>query len=154
MEQRRPPRLLRWTLGASVALYALAAGAQVVVADAWVRATVPGQRTAGAFMQVKSAVDARIVAASSPIAKVVEIHEMKLEGGIMKMRAVETLALPAGQPVTLSPGGYHVMMMGIAQPLKEGDRVALTLVVEEKSGRRHDVAVSAAVKSMTAGAAK
>ncbi len=141
-------------LGAAVALFALAAGAQVVVSDAWVRATVPGQHTAGAFMQLQSAVDARIVGASSSIAKVVEIHEMKLDGGVMKMRAVETLALPAGRPVTLSPGGYHVMMMGIAQPLREGDRVPLTFVVEDKSGRRHDVAVTATVKAMTAGAAK
>jgi copper(I)-binding protein len=64
------------------------------------------------------------------------------------------LALPAGKAVTLSPGGVHVMLMGIAQPLSEGARVPLTLVIEEKSGRRHDVSVSAAVKSITAGAAK
>jgi len=154
MNVRRTPELARRALCAGLALVPLAASAQVSVADAWVRATVPGQRTAGAYMQLKSAVDARVVAASSPVAKVVEIHEMKLDGGIMTMRAVETLALPAGQSVTLSPGGFHVMLMGIAQPLKEGDRVPLTLVVEEKSGRRQDVTVAAPVKAMTAGAAK
>ncbi len=105
-------------------------------------------------MQVRSAVDARIVGASSPVAKVVEIHEMKLDAGVMTMRAVDALALPAGRQVVLWPGSVHVMLMGIAQPLKEGDRVPLTLVVEDKSGRRQEVPVSAAVKAITAGVAK
>src|SRR6266545_8099496 len=135
MQAHRMLIVLRWPLGAAAALFALAACAQIAVADAWVRATVPGQRTAGAFMQLKSATDAGLVGVSSPIAKVVEIHEMKLDAGVMKMRAVDRLDLPAGKPVALSPGGYHVMLMGVAQPLKEGDRVPLTLVVEDKSGR-------------------
>ncbi len=141
---------LRWPLALALISYALAASAQVEITGAWVRASVPGQRTAGAFMQLKSATEARLVAVSSPVAKVVEIHEMKLDSGVMKMRAIDKLDLPAGKPVTLAPGGYHVMLMGVAQPLKEGDSVPLTLTIEDKSGKRQQVAVQARVRGLTA----
>jgi copper(I)-binding protein len=86
---------------------------------------------------------------SSPVAKVAEIHEMKMDGGVMTMRAVDKLALPPRKTVDLSPSTYHVMLMGLSQPLKEGDSVPLTLVIEDKTGR-HDVRVSAPVRALTA----
>ena len=76
---------------------ALPAAAQVAVTDAWVRGTVTGQKVTGAFMQLKSPTDTALVAVTSPVAKVVEIHEMKQDGGMMKMRAVDKVALPAGK---------------------------------------------------------
>jgi copper(I)-binding protein len=130
---------------------ALPAAAQVAVADPWVRGTVAGQKATGAFMQLKSASDAALVGATSPVAKIVEIHEMKMEGGVMKMSAVDRLPLPAGKAVDLKPGGYHVMLMDLTQPLKEGESVPVTLTIEDKAGRKTTVEVKAAVKSLTGG---
>ena len=134
-------------------LFALPAAAQVTVTDAWVRGTVPQQMATGAFMQLKSAKDAKLVEASSPVAGVVEIHEMKLENNVMRMRAVTALDLPAGRTVELKPGGYHVMLMDLVQPLKEGDMVPLKLTFEDKSGKKQTVEVKAQVKALTSGSA-
>jgi hypothetical protein len=128
----------------------LPAVAQVTVSDAWVRGTVAGQKVTGAFMQLKSPADALLVAATSPVAKIVEIHEMKTEGGVMKMRAMDKLALPAGVAVDLKPGGYHMMLVDLTQPLKVGDTVPLTLTITDKAGNKQTVEVKATVKSLTA----
>ena len=125
--------------------------AQVAVTDAWVRGTVTGQKATGAFMQLKSPADASLVAVSSPAAKIVEVHEMKMEGGMMKMGAVSKLALPAGKAVELKPGGYHVMLMDLVKPLTEGDTVPLQLTFEDKAGKKSTVEVKAVVKPLTAG---
>ena len=125
--------------------------AQVTVTDPWVRGTVTGQKATGAFMQLKSPADAALVAVSSPVAKIVEIHEMKMEGGMMKMNAVDKLALPAGKAVDLKPGGYHVMLMDLVKPLKDGDFVPLQLTFEDKAGKKQTVDVKALVKPLAAG---
>jgi copper(I)-binding protein len=137
-------------LAAALAI-AVPAAAQVAVADPWVRGTVAGQKATGAFMQLKSAADATLVGAASPVAKIVEIHEMKMDGGVMKMSAIDKLPLPAGKAVDLKPGGYHVMLMDLTQELKEGQSVPMTLTVEDKAGKKTSVEVKAAVKSLTAG---
>lgn len=90
-----------------------------------------------------SAKPAKVVAASSPAAAVVEIHEMKMDGGVMKMRAVDALALPAGQAVALKPGSYHVMLMGLKAPISAGETVPLTLTVEGEDKQRSTVEVKA-----------
>ena len=136
--------------GLLLALAAAPALAQVAVADAWVRGTVPAQKATGAFMQLTSPTETALVAASSPAAKVVEIHEMKMEGGMMRMKAVDRIALPAGKPVALSPGGYHVMLMDLAAPLKEGDTVTVTLTFADKDGRKTTQDVKAPVRALTA----
>lgn len=117
--------------------------AQVQVDSPWVRATVPQQKATGAFMRLTSHGDARVVSVSSPAAAVTEIHEMKMENDVMKMRAVEALDLPAGQTVELKPGGYHVMLIDLKAQVKEGDMVPLSLVIENKDGKRETVEVSA-----------
>ena len=122
----------------------------VAVADPWVRGTVTGQKATGAFMQLKSSADTALVAAASPVAKIVEIHEMKVEGGMMKMNAVDRLALPAGKPVDLKPGGYHVMLMDLVKPLKDGDTVPLQLTFEDKAGKKQTVEVKAVVRPLAA----
>jgi copper(I)-binding protein len=127
------------------------AAAQVTVTDAWVRGTVAGQKATGAFMQLKSPTDMALVEAASPAAKIVEIHEMKMEGGMMKMSAVDRLPLPAGKAVDLKPGSYHVMLFDLKQPLKAGDTVPLTLTVEDRAGRKSNVEVRAAVRPLGAG---
>ncbi len=142
-------RCARLLLAAAIAV-ALPATAQVTVTGPWVRGTVTGQSATGAFMQLKSPADAALVAVTSPVAKIVELHEMKMDGGMMKMRAVDRIALPAGKPVDLKPGGYHVMMMDLVKPLKEGETVALQLTIEDKAGRKQTVDIKAAVKPLTA----
>ncbi len=125
--------------------------AQVTVADPWVRGTVAGQKSSGAFMQLTSTVDVTLVDAASPAAKIVEIHEMKVDGGMMKMRAVDRLPLPAGKPVELRPGGYHLMLLDLPTPLKPGDVVPVTLTFEDKAGRATTLRVNATVRALTAG---
>ncbi len=135
----------------SVAAMALctAAAAQTTVADAWVRGTVPQQKASGLFAVITSVQGGRLVAASSPVAGVVEIHEMAMEGTTMRMRELAGgLPLPAGQAVELKPGGYHVMLMDLKQPLKAGDTVPVTLVVEGADGQRQTVAVQAPVRPL------
>ena len=123
-----------------------AAHAQVTVDKPWVRTTVAQQTTTGAFMTITSAQDGKLVSASSPIAASVEVHEMKMEGDVMKMRPVDALPLPAGKPVDLKSGSYHVMMMGLKAPVKAGDVVPLKLVVEDAKGRRETVDVQATAR--------
>jgi len=113
--------------------------AQVSVKEPWVRATVAQQQATGAFLQITSATPARLVSASSPVAAVVEIHEMSMDAGVMKMRAVPALELPAGVSVELKPGGYHVMLMGLKNQIKAGDSVPLSLVVEGTNKKRETI---------------
>jgi periplasmic copper chaperone A len=128
-------------------LIAATAQAQVSVQDPWVRATVAGQMASGAFMTLSSAKAARVVSASSPVAGMVEIHEMKMDDGVMRMRALDALPLPAGQVVVLKPGGYHVMLMGLKAPIKAGDTVPLTLVVEGADKQRQTLEIKAVARA-------
>jgi copper(I)-binding protein len=123
--------------------------AQVSVADAWARAVVPGQNATGAFMRLTAATDATLVDVASPAAQFAEIHEMRMEGGVMRMSAVEKVPLPAGKPVELRPGGYHVMLMDLKAPLRAGDVVPLTLTIEDKAGKKQKIDVKATVRPFT-----
>ena len=135
---------------ALLAVAAFAAHAQTTVKDPWVRGTVAGQKATGMFGQVTSTTGGKLVAASSPMAGVVEIHEMAMDGNVMKMRAVSGLELPAGKAVDLKPGGYHVMLMDLKQDLKPGDAVPVTLVIEGPGGKRESVEIKAPVKALAA----
>jgi len=125
------------------------AAAQVAVTDPWVRGTVAGQRATGAFMKLTPGADQKLVAAASPVAKIVEIHEMAMDGGVMKMRAVAKLDLPAGKATELKPGGYHVMLMALEKPLNEGETVPITLTFEDAAGKRQSLEIKAPVKALT-----
>jgi len=144
-------RVNRLFLVGGLALAAQMACAQTTVKDPWVRGTVAQQKASGAFMQLTSAQGGKLISASSPVAGVVEIHEMAMDGNVMKMRAIPGLDLPAGKSVELKPSGYHVMLMDLKQQLKEGDTVPLTLVVEGKDGKRETLEVKASVKALAAG---
>jgi copper(I)-binding protein len=146
---RTLPRLLALALPALVV--AAPAWAQVTVADPWARPTVPGQKVGGVYMTITAVSDSKLVAASSPAARVTEVHEMAMVDNVMKMRAVPELALPAGRAVELKPGGYHVMLIDVAKPLAIGDRVPLTLEVVDRGGKRSRVDVTAEVRSAPPG---
>jgi hypothetical protein len=143
-------KIVRPFVVAAALAVAFPAVAQIAVMDPWVRGTVAAQKATGAFMQLKSATDVTLVGATSPIAGVTEVHEMKMDGGVMRMSAVPRLELPAGKVVDFKPGGYHVMLMDLKQPLKDGDRVPVTLTFQDKAGKRFDVDVVAPVRALAA----
>lgn len=131
-----------------------AAQAQTTVTDAWVRGTVAQQKASGLFAQITAAQGGRLVSASSPVAGVVEIHEMTMDGDVMRMRQLpDGLALPAGKAVTLKPGGHHVMLMDLKQPLKAGDTVPVTLVIEGADKKRQTLELKVPVRAIGAAAA-
>lgn len=132
--------------GAAVLVWAAMAGAaEVSVQDAWAKATLPGQKVAGAYMTITSDARARLVGVESPAAKVAEVHEMRHEDGVMRMRRLDALDLPAGKAVKLAPGGFHIMLMDIREPLVAGQSVPLTLLIEA-DGKRQSVPVRASVR--------
>lgn len=139
------------TIAAAALMVAATAQAQVnvTVKDAWVRATVPTQKATGAFMQLQAAKDSKFVSVSSPLTPNVEVHEMAMQGDVMRMRQVQAIELPAGKTVELKPGGYHIMLLNLKAQVKEGETVPFTLVFEGKDGKRETVEVKAPVKSLT-----
>ena len=141
----------RFAIASLLAISTLSAFGQVTVQEPWVRGTVPQQKATGAFMQLKAEKDSRLVSAKSPVAGVVEIHEMAMEKDVMKMRALPNgLELPAGKSVELKPGGYHVMLMDLKQQVKEGDTVPITLIVEGKDKKQTTIEIKAPVKALGA----
>jgi copper(I)-binding protein len=134
---------------AAASLFSSAAFAQVTVGDPWIRATVPAQKTAGAFMQLRSPKATRLVDVQSPVAGRAEVHQMAMEGQTMRMQKVDGIDLPAGQPVNLSSGGYHVMLFDLKQQLKEGAQVPLTLTFVGADKKRENVTVQVPVKPLT-----
>lgn len=146
-------KTIHWMTAAALLSVTIAASAQTTVADAWVRGTVAQQKATGLFAKITSATGGKLVAASSPVAGVVEIHEMRMDGDTMKMRQLaQGLDLPAGQAVELKPGGYHVMLMDLKQPLKNGELVPVTLTIEGRDGKKQTVEIKAPVKPLGAAA--
>ncbi|TLP64782.1 MULTISPECIES: copper chaperone PCu(A)C [Pseudomonas] len=137
---------------AAVALLGLAlpAFAETRVSDAWVRASVPHQQSTGAFMTLTASTDSKLVGVASSVAKTVQVHEMTMNGDVMGMREVKAVDLPAGKPVKLDPNGYHVMLMGLNQQVKEGEQVPLSLTIEDANGTQETVQVQAGVRALNA----
>lgn len=102
----------------------------VTVKDAWIRGTVQGQNATGVFMELTGKSNTRLVGVSTPLTKTAEVHNMKLENGVMKMFPVDGIDVPAGKTVRLASGGYHVMLLNLQKPLNAGDKVPLQLTFE------------------------
>ena len=129
------------------------ASAQVLVKDAWVRTSVQGQKATGAFMTITAKEGSKLVSASTPVAGVAEVHEMKMDGDIMRMRAVAGgLDLPAGKAVELKPGGYHVMLMDLKAALPKDTTVPLTLVFKDAKGVESKIELKVPVSTVAPGA--
>ncbi len=122
------------------------------VKDAWVRTSVQGQKATGAFMNITAKDDAKLVGASSPVAGLGEVHEMKMEGDVMKMRAIPALDLPAGKTVALKPGGFHVMLMDLKTPLKKDSTIPLTLRFKDAQGKESTLNLQVNVSTQAPGA--
>jgi copper(I)-binding protein len=134
--------LAGWLLAASAA--ALAADA-LTVSHAWARATVPGQQVGAVYMNLQSADDTQLVKAESPAASVVEIHSMTMTDGVMEMRMLHSLPLPAGKVVKLEPGGLHLMLFDLKAPLRAGQEITVQLHVS-RAGKKELVTVAVPVR--------
>jgi len=135
---------------ASGSLYAQ----NVEVKNAWVRASVQGQKATGAFMQITASQPTTLVGAASPVAGVAEVHEMKMDGDVMRMRALpQGLPLPAGKPVALTPGGYHVMLMDLNTTLPKDSTIPLTLVFKDAKGQESRIELKLPVATTAPGGA-
>jgi copper(I)-binding protein len=135
-------------VAASLPALALPAAAQVQATGAWARGTVGGQNSTAVYMRLRSALPAAVVAVESPLG-VAELHQMSMNGDVMRMRPLRRLELPAGRTVELGPAGAHIMLTGLKRPLAKGDRVPLRLTVET-GGKRRTVDVAAEVRDPTA----
>ncbi|MEO7391688.1 MAG: copper chaperone PCu(A)C, partial [Ramlibacter sp.] len=121
------------------------------VEGAWVRSAVPGQQGTGAFMKLTAKEAMQLVGIATPVAGTAEVHEMKMEGDIMKMRAVDKLDLPAGRSVELRPGGYHLMLQDLKQPLAAGGTVPLTLTFRDAKGAQSKLELNVPVATQGPG---
>ena len=121
------------------------------IAHPFARATPPGAMSGGAYLTIENSgtATATLVSAASPVAGAVELHQMTMDGGMMTMRAVRTIDVPAGAKLELKPGGYHLMLLDLKQPLKQGETFPLKLTFEKLG----TVEVAVEVEAMGAGGA-
>jgi copper(I)-binding protein len=143
---------LKTLLALAALAVSAAANAQVEAKNVWARATVQGQMGTGAFMTLTAKEPVRLVGAASPVAGVVEIHEMAMEGNVMRMRAIDGLDLAAGKPVELKPGGYHVMLMDLKRALKAGEKIPVELRFETRDRKQFTLPLEAEVRMTAPGA--
>jgi copper(I)-binding protein len=120
----------------------------IVVSEAWTRATAPGQKVAGVYFDIASDRNARLVGVETTLTDAAELHLMTMDDGVMRMRAVSEVDLPAGKTVKFKPGGYHVMLFDLRQPLEAGAQVALELLVEYEDGEQTKLPVMANVRNL------
>ncbi|MBV6821996.1 copper chaperone PCu(A)C [Pseudomonas sp. PD9R] len=143
-------RIKQLALGLSLIGMAWQVSAQTQVNDAWVRATVAGQPSSGAFMTLQADTDSKLLSVQSPVAKTVQIHQMTMKDDVMRMGEVESVPLPAGKPVSFDPNGYHIMLMDLSGQIKEGSKVPLILVVENAKGEKETIKVEAEARALDA----
>jgi len=141
---------LATAIGAGAVSLALAQS--VTVSESWARATVVGQKATGVFMKLTSANGSRLVSASSPVAGFGEVHEMRMDGDVMKMSPLKDgLELPAGKSVELKPGSFHVMLMDLKGPLVKDTTIPVTLVFADAKGVQTKTELTVPVNAMTQG---
>lgn len=139
MRVLRISMLLAWGIFAAAPVLAQSGGLEID--HVWARAT-PGKSDIGAaYLTIRSPSADRLVGASTPVAKEAQLHAMTMMGMVMKMRPLAAVNVPAGQSVTLAPGGMHIMLVGLKSPLKPGQSFPLTLTFAKAGQRTVDVAV-------------
>jgi copper(I)-binding protein len=118
---------------------------QISISDAWARATVPGQVVGAAYLSIAAKQDIRLDAVTTPVAESVEIHTMQIQQGVMSMRMLEKLDIPAGKKVTLAPGQTHLMLIDLKSPLKAGENITLQLSFSHRDGSSQQQTIIAPV---------
>ena len=148
---RHDPKLLlaviAMTAGLLVTDWSQAAD-PITANNAWVRATMPGQKVGAAYLDLQSTVDTTLIRVESPVAESVELHSMTMNNGVMEMRMLDRMALPAAKTVKLAPGGNHLMLFGLKQPLQKGTQVPLTLHFRYADGKPGKLELNAPVKAV------
>ena len=142
--------MTQWIGFAALLLAAQAFAGEIKVSDVWARATAPGQENGSVGLVITSQKDARLIAVASPAAESAEIHTMTMDNGVMQMRQLEYLPLPAKQAVTLGPGGEHLMLFGLKHALKAGDTFPLTLTVQHADKKTEKIKIKALIRPLTA----
>jgi len=142
-----PHFLLRMIVSICLLGVAVLVQAEVKMTDAWVRASNPGQSVAAAYVTLSSPQDVTLVYAETERAGTVEMHSMTMQNGVMKMRSMEELPVPAGKPVKLAPGGLHLMLFEFPTPFKVGEQVKFRLCFKDKQGKITDQFVTMPVKA-------
>jgi periplasmic copper chaperone A len=137
----------RLAITLSLLLWSLCAHAGVEISNAWARTTAPGQEVGAAYMSLKSTRAAKLLEVKSPAADSVEIHEMSMNNGVMKMRMLDVLDLPAGKTIKLEPGGIHLMLINLKKPLKAGENIEISLTVKDSRGKLSTQKVNLPVKA-------
>ena len=132
----------------SALVAATSADAQTAAADAWVRGTVAQQTTTGLYLKLTSAHGGQLVSASTPVARLAQVHVMSMKGDVMTMREIPALELPAGKTVSLDPRGAHIMLIDVTHVLKAGEIVPITLVIEGKDKKHEQLLVQARVEAL------
>jgi copper(I)-binding protein len=134
-------------LSLTIVLCACEANHGVAIMDNWVRANAPGQSVGAAYMTLLSAQDSTMIKAEADVAGAVEIHSMKMENGVMKMRMLEELPLKAGKTEKLAPGGFHLMLFDLKKPLTAGENVNFTLSFKDAAGNITQQQVTMPIKA-------
>ena len=135
-------KLLAFVASLVLANAALAQSGQPEVSNAWARATPGGAHDGAAYVTVQSPTADRLVSVSSPVSQKAELHTMSMTGMVMQMRPLGVLDIPAGQPVKLTPGGMHIMLLGLDKPLREGQHFTLKLNFEKAGAQSVDAVVA------------
>jgi periplasmic copper chaperone A len=126
----------------------------VSILQPWARATKAGQKVSAAYMELETSESVTITKVESPVAKSVEVHSMTNDKGVMKMRKLDRLELPAGTSVKFAPGGLHLMLMGLTKPLKPGETVVIKFTLQGAGKKESSLQVDAAVRDAPPAAAK
>jgi copper(I)-binding protein len=137
-------KILAFGAGLVIASAALGQPTQLDVDNAWAGATPGKAENGAAYVTITSPTADRLVSANTPVAKKAELHTMSMQGMVMKMRPISGVDIPAGQPISLKPGGEHIMLMGLNEPLLEGQSFPLTLDFEKAGPRTVTVTVEKA----------
>jgi periplasmic copper chaperone A len=135
--------LIAATFGMTATAQKTAVEPSLKVFDVWVKTTVPGGSVSAAYMHIKSAKPLKLIKAESSLTNTVEIHDMKMKDGVMEMKAVDAVVIPANKLVDLKPGGLHIMLIKVNKPIKKGDEVPLTLTFENEAKQTFSVDVKA-----------
>jgi len=121
------------------------AAAPAKVDGAWARVAVKGQDSSGAYMTISASEPLTLIGAESAAAGIVEIHEMKMVGDVMKMRAAGELPIAPGKPLKLAPGGFHFMLMDLKAPFQAGGHIGITLRFKDAKGKIETLPVTVPV---------
>lgn len=135
-------------LGLAVVSFKVLSDEPITVTDAWVRATAPGQSVTGAFLAITSPERAKITGVQSEAAESAEMHVSQLDNGVMKMREVRKIDVPAGQTLHFAPGGYHIMLIDLKRSLTPGDKVPLAIRLERADKSEVEVSFDATVRAI------